>query len=110
MVCINVTLNRHAGSMFTQRSPRFKSSGKAVYVCPSSVPVAQPDRATDLIEERFFARVFTGLRTVADARCLGHVRFAPRCAELRSFAVKNCRAIENDRGKVTFSSAATFGS
>jgi hypothetical protein len=52
-----------------------------------------------LIQERVFARVFTGLRTVADARCFGHSTFAPRRAELRCFAAKNPQAVENDRRK-----------
>jgi hypothetical protein len=37
------------------------------------------------------------LRIVADARCLGHFGFAPRYAELRSFAAKISQTVENDR-------------
>jgi hypothetical protein len=48
--------------------------------------------------------VFTGLRTVADARCLSHLRFAPRCAELRGLTVKNFQTVE----KTVKSSAVAF--
>jgi hypothetical protein len=64
----------------------------------ASAPVAQPDRNNGfLIQERVFAHVFAALRTVADARYFGHPAFATRSAELRSFAAKIFRAVENDR-------------
>src|SRR5207247_9660290 len=44
-----------------------------------------------------FACVFSGLRTLADARCFDNATFAARSAELRRFAAKNSQAIENDR-------------
>jgi hypothetical protein len=34
------------------------------------------------------------LRTVADARCLSHFGFAPRCAELRGFTLKTFQTVE----------------
>ena len=43
---------------------------------------------------------FTGLRRIADARCLSHFGFAQRYAELRRFAGKNCHTVENDRERV----------
>ena len=54
-----------------------------------------------LIQEKVFALVFTGLRTVADARYFGHLAFAPRCAELRGFAAKNSPTVESDRERWT---------
>jgi hypothetical protein len=40
------------------------------------------------------------LHSIADARCFGHSAFAARYAELRSFAAKTFRAVENDREKI----------
>ena len=37
-----------------------------------------------VIVENRLARVFTALRSIADARYLSHFGFAPPCAELRS--------------------------
>jgi hypothetical protein len=50
-----------------------------------------------LIQERVFARVFIGLRTVADARCFSHFALPPRCTELRDFAAKIFQTVENHR-------------
>jgi hypothetical protein len=46
-----------------------------------------------------FARVFIGLRTVADASYLSHFGFTPHCAELRRFAHKIFQTVEDHREK-----------
>jgi hypothetical protein len=53
-----------------------------------------------VIQERVFACIFTGLCTVADARCFNHFGFAPRCAELRCLTRKKFQTVENDREKI----------
>ena len=47
-----------------------------------------------------FARVFTVLRSVANARCFSHSVFATPYADLHRFAAKNSYAVENDREKL----------
>jgi hypothetical protein len=66
-------------------------------------PVAQLESNGFLIQERVFALVFTDLHTVADARYLSHFGFTPRCTELRGFAAKNFRTVEE-----TVKSSAVF--
>ena len=60
-------------------------------------PLGNAPRFAIVIQNRVFALVFTGLRTVADARCSRPVAFAPRFAELRRFAAKNLQTVEDDR-------------
>ena len=47
-----------------------------------------------VIQESVFARVFTALHSVADARYFGRFGFALRCAELRGFAAKISQTVE----------------
>jgi hypothetical protein len=64
---------------------------------PGSFVDQRAKRHLITIQERVFARVFTGLRTVADARYLSQLGFAPHCAELRRFTHKIFQTVENDR-------------
>lgn len=69
-------------------------------------PVAQRLSRGLIIQERVFSWVFTALRTIADARCFKYFAFAPRYAELRRFAAKNCHTVETDREKFASPSRA----
>src|SRR5207249_7115211 len=44
---------------------------------------------------RVFACGFTGLCSVADARCFSHFGFAPCCTDFRGFTAKNSPTVES---------------
>jgi hypothetical protein len=89
-------LGRYADVLCFARSSSFYSPRNAVYVrlCARS---SAGESNGFLIQERVFARVFTGLRSVADARYFSLFGFAPRCTDSCSFARKISQAVESER-------------
>jgi hypothetical protein len=84
------------------RCPQCVRSLLAATACAKRTPcifagIAQLVEQLICNSRKSFACVFSGLRTLADARCFDNATFAARSAELRRFAAKNSQAIENDR-------------